>query len=338
MWGAPVQNLPFCPLSTTDCAKRQAQFGPQSFIYAKEREYMSEDDAIAIHINNNSTARDHMNDEHRTATVPGPSGFSLSVTAGEFEEREEDEMEPAHLFSPFVDERTTMATMTEREVALLWCPQNEHLWLQDENECSQRSVTSCRTQSALAPMHMCEPGAPIKKNRDKGNFSVETDEFSTGSFRSAVHPHLEFLHGNNHSVSLLCESSIPSRVTLLDEAGESVDLAAYLSHLVVASSPARKRLFSTAPTEDVVDPIVYDDGVAEATKTRLSHRGKRFFDELDFNRDVTVSNSSVLAIAREAQRKCRRVDNSGGEEKNFDDCGSDASDGARCCLCDVGVL
>ncbi|RNF14692.1 putative kinesin [Trypanosoma conorhini] len=226
------------------------------------------------------------------------------------EEEEELLMHPG----PFFSEGGRLTE--EREVAL-WRPQGDSQWLNEESDCSQRSAMSCRSRTTNAVLQLGDPGAPTKQRCGKKYLCSDADETPISNSRPALYHNLDFLRDGS-SVSFPCESSAPSHITPLEEAGESVDLANHLSHLVVAVSPIQKRLLFTGALDDAVEvPPVNEEAKGVGRGMRLLRRGKRFLEELDANRDAANSDSTSRAMTRESHRKFRRIDVGGGEGAGF---------------------
>ncbi|RNF12857.1 putative kinesin [Trypanosoma rangeli] len=224
------------------------------------------------------------------------------------DEGEEEEELLIHPIPSFAEEgRLTQ----EREVAL-WRPQGESQWLNEESDCSQRSIMSCRNRTTNTILQLSDPGAPTKQRCEKRYIYNDADETPINNSRPALYHNLDFLHDSS-SVSFPCESSAPSHITPLEEAGDSVDLVNHLSHLVVAVSPIQKRLLFTGALDDTADAPSGRENLKGVGSGMQLFRGKRFLRELDANRDAVNSNSTSLTMPREAHRKFRRVDVGGGD-------------------------
>ncbi|EKF36783.1 kinesin, putative [Trypanosoma cruzi marinkellei] len=240
----------------------------------------------------------------------------FTVSASAVAEEGGEEESHTRLVFPFTGE----GKFNEESEAVLWRPHSNCQWLNEESDCSQRSVMSCPARPTKTTMQLGDPGAPIKKHCEKKYIYNDADENSSSRVGPALYHHLEFLQESN-SVSFPCESSALSHITPLDETGESVDLANHMSHLTVAVSPIQKRLLFTGALDDAADATSGrdagdDKGVGSGLQ--LLRREKRFLEEMDTNRDTSNTNSTACTMPREPHRKFRRIDAGENDRKGLD--------------------
>ncbi|KAF5226452.1 hypothetical protein ECC02_000577 [Trypanosoma cruzi] len=240
----------------------------------------------------------------------------FTVPASAKAEEGGEEGSHAHLVFSFPGE----GKFDEEPEAVLWRPQGNCQWFNEESDCSQRSAMSCPARPTKTNIQLGDPGAPIKKNRERKYICNDADENSNSRVGPALYHQLEFFQESN-SVSFPCESSALSHITPLDETGESVDLANHMSHLTVAVSPIQKRLLFTGVLDDAVDAtsgrdVGDDKGVGSGLQSL--RREKRFLEEMDTNRDAANSNSMACTMPCEPHRKFRRIDAGENDRKSLD--------------------
>ncbi|ORC90369.1 putative kinesin [Trypanosoma theileri] len=330
MWDGPLrEGIPFAsPVRAV--GHRHLQFNPQPSIPSLweqnvgtegERNVYAENNISGNNINNNNNrigkGRCCGNREQDVSfPLTRPLSFPVSAITNE-----EDGVFVQH--TPFFtaeSEEVEKNGMDEHHELSQCIPENNHHWFQEEAECSQRSTTSCRTQTAVMTMiQPSDPGAP-KKGPGRTYLYTEVDESYIPNAKMMLCQHfVDTLNGNNNnnnnSISMPCESSILSHITPLEEVDESIDLANQMSRLIVAASPTQKRLVFSGPfdesngvvKEEVEGKRMRSSSIDHGQQQQQSRRGKRFLEELDANCDSSAS-SPTYSPTSEVNRKCRRVD------------------------------
>nr|CCC94086.1 unnamed protein product [Trypanosoma congolense IL3000] len=208
-------------------------------------------------------------------------------------------------------------------------PAHTHRLL-DEVDSTDHSVTcpGLLATVTVAQDHR-DPGAPTKGQASRVRIFHEEEELTIPFPRVPQFSNMcslnadDDLRGSGDGALTPCGSSNLSRITPLEEGGESVDLANHITRLVIGTSPTPKKLDFVTPLEDVgvtgrvnvgAENVCGKDynPCSSSEPPGFTRRNKRFLEDLDLNVSAQPFNPSSAKVDFGTPRKCRRVDMAGG--------------------------